>query len=108
MVVHARKINLIEGYGVRGGERYTSIAFKRFSDYLAARSLNDQEVKLLVHVPISRFVCLDKMPLGKNLIAFPEAFVEGMDEPARRSLFSEHSRRQALKRASNIDRIHDL
>ena len=63
VIVHARKIDLIECNGMRRRKRDPIIACNRFRDYLAARSLNNQRMKLSVHFTVSGFVRLDQMAL---------------------------------------------
>jgi len=63
VIVHARQINLIECDGVCSRKWDPIIACNRFRDYLAARSLNNQRMKLSVHFTVSGFVRLDQMSL---------------------------------------------
>ena len=63
VIVHARKIDLIECNSVRGRKRDPIIACNRFRNYLAARSLNNECMKLPVHVAISSLVDLDQVAL---------------------------------------------
>ena len=56
VIVHARKIDLIECNGMRGRKRDSIIPCNRFRHYLAPRSLDDERMKLSVHLPISGFI----------------------------------------------------
>ena len=108
LIVHARQINLIERYGMRGRERDPIVAANRLGDHLTACPLNNEGMKLLVHVAVPGFIGKHQMAFGENLVAFPQTLMQRVDESAGRSLFGEHARRQALKRTTNINRVHDF
>ena len=56
VIVHARKIDLIECNGMRRRKRDPIIAGNRFRYYLAPRSLDDEGMKLSIHLAVSGFV----------------------------------------------------
>ena len=76
VIVHARKIDLIEGNGMRGRKRDPVIAGNRFRHNLAPRSLDDECMKLPIHLAISGFVRQHQIALLEDLVAFMKALVE--------------------------------
>jgi hypothetical protein len=78
VIVHAGKVDLVEGYGVGSGKRNTPVAFQRLRNDLTPGSMDNQRMELLIHVAVASFVQQDEMPFGKNLVAFVKALVQGV------------------------------
>jgi len=76
VIVHARKIDFIECNSVCGRKRDPIVACNRFGHYLATRPLDNQRMKLSVHLSVSGFVRLHQMALQEDLVAFVKALVE--------------------------------
>ena len=86
----------------------SAITLDRIRNHLAARSMDDHSMKLLVHVPITVFVRLDEVALGKNFVALAEALVKRLDQPPRRSLLGQRARGKPFEHTADINRVHDL
>ena len=48
------------------------------------------------------------MSLREDLITFPQAFVQALDEAARGALFGEHAGGEAFEDAADVDGIHNF
>src|SRR5262252_2658241 len=95
-VIHARKVKPVERYGMRGRKRDPIIVLNRLRNHLTTRSFDNERMKLLVHIAVASLVRLHQMAFGKNFVAFSQAVVEVMQEPARWSLLREDAGRQSL------------
>jgi hypothetical protein len=76
VIVHAGKVDLIECDGVRSRKRNPIIACDRFCHYLASRPLNNQRMKLPVHLAVPCFIRQDQVPLMENLVTFLKALAQ--------------------------------
>jgi hypothetical protein len=79
VIVHPGKIDLIECNRVRRRKRNPVIARNRFRHHFAARSLNNQRMKLPVHFAVSGFVRLHQVALMEYFVPFMKALVLRMD-----------------------------
>jgi hypothetical protein len=108
VVVHARKVNFFECNGMRCRKGDSRVAIERGGDHLAASSFHDQRMELPIHVAVPGFVRQDQVPFSKDFISLTETLMQRADETAGWPLFRQHASRQALKRAPDVNRIHDF
>ncbi len=107
-VVHLLEVALVEGQGLRPGERDPAVAPQGLGEQRAPGLRQDQPVEPLVHLRIATFVVLLDATLVENGSAIFEADTQFPQQGLGGAALSDPAHGEPLENTAQVDRIDDV